>query len=222
MASAEYGFNHRGYGTHQAIIELVGVGATVLDVGCASGYLMENLRRTKNCHCVGIEPNPVAAGRASALGFDVITSTAIDALAARRKWGDQFEHIIFGDVLEHMTEPNSVLEQCRSLLSPNGTVIVSLPNIVSLRARMRIACGIWRYEEMGICDRTHLRFFTIRTGRELLAEAGYAIFDDRFVGPLTFLGGRRLQSVTRLRPQVLANGMVFAARPILSNTKRTT
>lgn len=222
MASAEYGFNHRGYGTHQAIIELVGVGATVLDVGCASGYLMENLRRTKNCHCVGIEPNPVAAGRASALGFDVITSTAIDALAAKRKSGDQFEHIIFGDVLEHMTEPNSVLEQCRSLLSPNGTVIVSLPNIVSLRARMRIACGIWRYEEMGICDRTHLRFFTIRTGRELLAEAGYAIFDDRFVGPLTFLGGRRLQSVTRLRPQVLANGMVFAARPILSNTKRTT
>jgi 2-polyprenyl-3-methyl-5-hydroxy-6-metoxy-1,4-benzoquinol methylase len=221
MASAEYAFNQRGYGTHQAMTELVEVGATVLDVGCASGYLMENLRRTKNCHCVGIEPNPVAAGRASALGFEVIPSTAIDALAAKQKSGDQFKHIIFGDVLEHMTEPQQVLERCRSLLAPNGTIIVSLPNIVSLRARVRIACGIWRYEEMGIFDRTHLRFFTIRTGRELLVEAGYAIIDERFVGPLTFLGGRRLESVTRLRPQVLANGAIFSARPILAE-KRTT
>jgi len=221
MATAEYAFNHRGYGAHQAIIELVEDGATVLDVGCASGYLMENLRRTKHCHCVGIEPNPVAAGRASALDFEVITSTAIDALAAKRKSGDQFNHIIFGDVLEHMTEPRQILDHCRSLLCSHGTIIVSLPNIVSLRARMRIACGIWRYEEMGIFDSTHLRFFTVRTGRELLAEAGYAVFDERFVGPLTFLGGRRLERVTRLRPQVLANGMIFAARPILSDVKPT-
>ena len=214
MASAEYAFNHRGYGTHQAIIELVEVGTTVLDVGCASGYLMENLRRTKNCHCVGIEPNPVAAGRASALGFDVITSTAIDALAAKRKSGDQFYHIIFGDVLEHMTEPQQVLERCRSLLAPNGTIIVSLPNIVSLRARVRIACGIWRYEEMGIFDRTHLRFYTIRTGQELLTQAGLAIVDQHFVGPLTYYGGRRLEGVTRLRPQLFANNMILAARQL--------
>lgn len=220
MASAEYTFNHRGYGTHQAIIELVETGTTVLDVGCASGYLMEHLQRTKNCHCVGIEPNPVAAGRASALGFEVITSTAIHALAAIWKSKDQFNHIIFGDVLEHMTEPGEILERCRSLLAPNGTIIVSLPNIASLRARVRTACGIWRYEEIGIFDRTHLRFFTIRTGRELLIEVGYAIVDERFVGPLTFLGGRRLESVTRLRPQVLANGMIFAARPVPSDPKR--
>ena len=120
-----------------------------------------------------------------------------------------------------MTEPGQILEYCRSLLCPNGTIIVSLPNIVSLRARMRIACGIWRYEEMGIFDATHLRFFTVRTGRELLEQAGYAIFDERFVGPLTFLGGRRLESITRLRPQILANVMIFAERPILSDVKPT-
>ena len=75
---------------------------------------------------------------------------------------------------------------------------------------------------MGIFDSTHLRFFTIRTGRELLVEASYAITDERFVGPLTFLGGRRLESITRLRPQVLANVMIFAARPVPSDAKRIT
>ena len=212
MASADYGFNHRGYGTHQAITEMVRVGTTVLDVGCASGYLMEHLRGTKGCHCLGIEPNPESASRAAALGFEVISESALDALSAIEQ-PRQFDHLLFGDVLEHMVEPLRVLESYRSLLAPDGTIIVSLPNIVSLRARFRIACGIWRYEEMGIFDRSHLRFFTIRTGQELLDKAGLSIVDKRFVGPLTFYGGRRFQGVTRLRPQVFANGMVFAARP---------
>lgn len=213
MTGANYAFNHRGYGTHQAILEMVKVGARVLDVGCASGYLMEHLRRTKNCQCVGIEPNLEAADRAAALGFEVIPDGAVGAVSAIEH-SSPFDHIIFGDVLEHMMEPLQALEQYRSLLVPDGTIIVSLPNIVSLRARVRTACGIWRYEEMGVFDRTHLRFFTIRTGRELLAHAGLSIVDQHFVGPLTFYGGRRLEGVTRVRPQLFANNMVFAARPV--------
>lgn len=208
MACADYDFNHRGYGTHQAIFEMVRADARVLDVGCASGYLMEHLRSVKNCHCVGIEPNHESAGRASAVGFEVILETALGALAALEC--KQFDHILFGDVLEHMVEPLQVLREYRSLLAPDGTIIVSIPNIASIRARVRVACGIWRYEEIGIFDRTHLRFFTIKTGRELLAQAGLSIVDEHFVGPLTFYGGRRLEGVTRLRPQLLANSMVFA------------
>ena len=210
---AGYGFNHRGYGSHQAILEMVRVGTRVLDVGCASGYLMEHLRDTKNCHCVGIEPNPEAADQAAALGFEVIPAGALDAVSLIVQ-SSQFDHIVFGDVLEHMVEPLQVLEQYRSLLSPDGTIIVSLPNIVSLRARVRITCGIWRYEEMGIFDRTHLRFYTIRTGQELLAQARLAIVDQHFVGPLTYYGGRRLEGVTRLRPQLFANNMILAARQL--------
>lgn len=212
MANTNYDFNYRGYGTHQAIMEMVQVGATVLDVGCASGYLMEHLRRTKNCHCVGIEPDPESAGRASALGFEVIPDSAMGACSAK-EYTLKFDHIVFGDVLEHMMEPIQVLQRYQALLASDGTIIVSIPNIASLRARLRIACGIWRYEDMGIFDRTHVRFFTIQTGRELLAQSGLSIIDQRFVGPLTFYGGRRFHGFTRMRPQILANGMIFSARP---------
>ncbi|MDA8391760.1 MAG: class I SAM-dependent methyltransferase [Actinomycetota bacterium] len=192
-------------------MEMVRFGTRVLDVGCASGYLMESLRRTKNCHCVGVERNPDAAGEASALGFDITVDSAMAALSAIGR-EREFDHIVFGDVLEHMVEPLEVLERYRTLLAPNGTIIVSLPNIVSLVARLRITGGIWRYQDFGIFDRTHVRFFTIRTGRELLEQAGLAIIAQRFVGPLTFYGGRRFQTMTRLRPQIFANQMIFGAR----------
>lgn len=211
MKGAEYNFNRRGYGTHQAISDMVTSGSRVLDVGCASGYLMEHLWRTKECECVGIEPNPEAAEKAAALGFEVIlepASSATNAVSLRK----QFDHIVFGDVLEHMVEPLQTLNIYKEFLRPDGTIIVSLPNVVSLRARARISRGIWQYEDMGIFDRTHLRFFTIKTGRELMSQAGLTICSERFIGPLTFYGGRSLQSITRLRPQLLANNMILGAR----------
>ena len=207
-----YHVNQRGYGAHQAIAEMVIANTTVLDVGCAAGYLMEHLARTKGCACVGIEPNPVAAAQASSLGFEVINASAEDALMTLDVMR-RFDCLIFGDVLEHLQEPLSVLAESLELLNPDGMVVVSLPNVASLHARLRVACGIWRYEEMGIFDRTHLRFFTLRTARQLLEEAGLYVRQERFVGPLTFYGGRRLERATRLRPQVLANQMVFGARP---------
>jgi len=210
-AAPSYRFNERGFGTHQAIAELVAPNTVVLDVGCASGYLMEHLRREKGCRCIGIEPDPDAAARASSRGFEVIGASAADALGILGP-DRQFDHIIFGDVLEHMSEPLGILTQFSSRLSMDGLVVVSLPNVVSLHARLRLAFGIWRYEDMGIFDRTHLRFFTIKTGRELLSDAGLCVVSERFVGPLTFYGGRRLAFLTGLRPQLLANGMVFGAR----------
>lgn len=214
MEDVSYGFNQRGYGTHQAISDMVTSFSRVLDVGCASGYLMEHLRRTKKCECVGIEPNPVAAGRAAALGFEVIPEGASSAVNSERltRLKKQFDYVVFGDVLEHMINPLEVLRTYKSLLCSEGTIIVSLPNIVSLRARVRIACGIWQYDDMGIFDRTHIRFFTIKTGRDLIAEAGLTSVQERFVGPLTWYGGRSLQIITKLRPQLLANNMILAAR----------
>lgn len=213
MTGAKYAFNTHGYGTHQAISELVSLDSTVLDVGCASGYLMEYLRRTKNCHCIGVEPDEYMASCASAQDFEVISSTAASAYLTIKP-NCRFDHILFGDVLEHLADPLPILESYRSLLDLNGTIIVSLPNVVSLRARIRLVRGIWRYENTGIFDRTHLRFFTVETGKELLADAGLSIINQRFVGPLTFYGGSWFERTTRMRPQILANGMIFAARPM--------
>jgi len=213
-SSQEYRFNNRGYGSHQAIAELIGQESFVLDVGCASGYLMQFLRETKRCRCVGIEIDPVAAAKGRAADFDVIGADFRHGLQVARSLMP-FDYVIFGDVLEHLPDPHVALQHTLDMLSPHGHIVVSLPNVVSLVARIRLLRGIWRYEDMGIFDRTHLRFFSVESGRELLTENGYRIEQELFVGPFTWLGGRRFQNITALRPGILANQMVFRATPTM-------
>jgi methionine biosynthesis protein MetW len=205
-----YQFNARGYTVHQVIVEMVRPQTRVLDIGCASGYVMAMLRDKRGCHCTGIEIDYEAAKAAEREGFRVIVEPAARAVKRVPQLGP-FDYVIFADVLEHLADPDVVLRDSARLLSGDGRVIVSLPNIVSLRARLRILRGKWEYEDFGIFDRSHLRFYSIEGGRRLLATTGFKILEQAYVGPLTFYGGRRLAPVTRALPGLLANQMVFEA-----------
>jgi methionine biosynthesis protein MetW len=191
--------------------EWVRPGSKVLDLGCASGYLMDHLRRTKACEVVGIEPDPEAVAQARSHGHLVIAEPAeAGGIAAVARYGP-FDHIVLADVLEHTADPETLLQRSIPLLGPDGTAIVSLPNVVSLMARLRLMLGIWRYQDNGIFDRTHLRFFTFRSARELLLSSDLEVRRQAFVGPLTFHLGRPARHLTRIRPQLLANQMIFEA-----------
>lgn len=205
-----YTLRTRGYGSHQAISDFVKQSSKVLDIGCAAGYLMAHLRSMKNCLCVGIEQDHEAAVIGRSLGLNIMENDAISGVASLGS-AHQFDHIVFGDFLEHLAEPKTILDAVGPLLNPKGSIIVSLPNIVSLRARITIALGVWRYKESGIFDKTHLRFYSVKTGRELLFNSGYKIDKEIFVGPLTFFAGRRMEFLTALRPNLLANQMIFLA-----------
>jgi len=99
------------------------------------------------------------------------------------------------------------------LLATGGSVIVSLPNVLTASARLRLLAGIWRYEDVGIFDRTHLRFFSVATARELVHDAGLRIVDELDVGPLTHRLGQRAVALTKLRPGILATQIVIRAEP---------
>ena len=210
MTISSYHANGRGYGSHQAIVELVTPNSDVLDVGCASGFLMSQLEESKECRCVGIEPDLYSAEVARSNGFTVLGQDAVSAFETLES-SEKFDQIIFGDVLEHMIDPLTVLSKSLDLLRPSGAVIVSLPNIVGPRGRVPTTLGIWRYHESGVFDRTHLRFFSVPTGRELMINAGFRIEQEIFVGPLTTLGGRPFRRLTSFRPNLLANQMIFLA-----------
>ena len=85
-----------------------------------------------------------------------------------------FDVIIFADVLEHLAWPVGILRQYLALLKPHGTVIVSLPNVGLWSVRLQHLAGRFDYEETGVLDRTHLRFFTRRSALRMLDAAGLA------------------------------------------------
>ncbi|MGQ9889669.1 MAG: methyltransferase domain-containing protein [Aggregatilineales bacterium] len=91
--------------------------------------------------------------------------------------GAPYDLLLAAAVLEHLRQPERVLCEARPLLRPNARVIVivSLPNIAHWRSRLRLLLGRFEYQDYGIMDRTHSRFYTLSTGRALLESNGYRV-----------------------------------------------
>lgn len=158
------------------LIEVIPAGEhRVLEVGCAEGATGADLKKN-GCasEVVGIEMSPEAASVALKR-LDHVVCGDLEKLTLQEPCftEDSFDYIICGDVLEHLNDPWQQLERLSKLLKPGGKIIVSLPNIryyeVSLPLVFR---GDWTYQESGILDSTHLRFFTQKTSVQMLLKAG--------------------------------------------------
>jgi SAM-dependent methyltransferase len=169
-------------------------GLSMLEVGCSSGYLGASL--VARGHTVyGVEPDPVAAEAAKRVLSGVWVGGLEDFLDAQPD--ARFDVLIFGDVLEHMVDPAAALRRALGHLSPGGSVVVSLPNVAHGSVRAMLLEGRFDYEDRGILDRTHLRFFTRAGIAQLMADVGLSIGTLYQVGqPIDVVGreyGMRLQ-----------------------------
>lgn len=84
----------------------------------------------------------------------------------------EFDVIVYGDIFEHLKDPMMVFRHCNRHLKPGGAIIVSVPNFAHAWVRLNVLMGRLEYAERGILDRTHLRFFTLKSFREFLSKAG--------------------------------------------------
>lgn len=90
--------------------------------------------------------------------------------------GDHFDAVLCADVLEHLVDPWRVVERLAHHLKRGGLFLASLPNIRNHRALAPIVLkGNFRYENAGLLDRSHLRFFCRENARELFLGAGLEI-----------------------------------------------
>jgi 2-polyprenyl-3-methyl-5-hydroxy-6-metoxy-1,4-benzoquinol methylase len=145
----------------------------VLDVGCAEGVLGRHLLERGVAEVVGIEQVPEVAIRAGqrltrVLCGDVSTVELPAGIGT-------FDCIVFADVLEHLVNPTEVLRRFLPLLAPGGTIVASIPNIRHHAILHMLAEGHWSYQDAGIMDRTHLRFFTLKEIQALFAAEGLEI-----------------------------------------------
>src|SRR4029077_8783598 len=124
----------------------------------------------------GIESSAEAVAVARGRVSDVVHADLQQIEEVKRSLGERrFDVIIFADVLEHLAWPIGVLRGYLDLLKDGGNVIVSLPNVGLWSVRVNLLLGRFHYEETGVLDRTHLRFFTRRSARELIEKAGLEI-----------------------------------------------
>src|SRR5438552_5718626 len=156
------------------LILLAGRDKRILEVGPATGYVTRVLQQ-RGCRVTGIEKDPIAAQVASSFSDrmivgDIETLDFADALG-----GEQFDVVMFGDVLEHLVNPQDVLVKTARVLRTKGYLVASVPNIAHGSIRLALLGGEFRSTGLGLLDRTHLRFFTRESLERMFREAGYAI-----------------------------------------------
>lgn len=148
----------------------------LLDIGCASGQLGHAVKvEHPTCRTVGIEPD-AASARLAAQNLDQVLCGKFEDLKldAEGIALGSVDTVVAADVLEHMYDPWHVMTGLKPYLSNDAQIILSIPNTRNLGLMTALLDdGRWTYEEVGLLDITHIRFFTLREVDVLLTQTGY-------------------------------------------------
>ena len=217
-----YAFKPSPYSSHGRILQMVQgrPPLRILDVGCGPGWLAAAL--TEAGHTV------VGVDIAEADGVRDRMSRFVQADLSQGipdEAGDDFDLAIGADVIEHLADPAELLRDMAARVHAHGSVIASVPNISHWYPRFRIAAGRFDYDQRGVLDATHLRFFTRRRFLRVAEEAGLERVAHRHTGlPLDALGlgdhalvagtvGRADRLLVKWWPTMFAYQFVYEFRP---------
>ncbi|GMT46031.1 MAG: SAM-dependent methyltransferase [bacterium] len=147
----------------------------ILDVGCATGKLGEEIIQIKNPGSyVGIEVVGTVAEEAKKRLTYVYVGQAEEWMPKLKS--KSFDWVILADSLEHTVDPWTILEEVNRLLKKEGHILISLPNVRNLGVITELLVnGTWNYRDFGIMDRGHLRFFTKKTILKMLDNYGFIV-----------------------------------------------
>jgi trans-aconitate methyltransferase len=169
----------------------------VVDVGCGAGALGHALKQSRpGLEVRGIEPVQTQADLARQV-LDAAHCGTAEA-GPPQEWPSA-DCVIFADVLEHLVDPWQTLKSWRARLRAGATLVVSLPNVSNSGVVGGMLRGRWDYQDWGVLDRTHLRFFTRATGVELIESAGFRVQTVRRIFDMPVRGfGAPLRGIAAL------------------------
>lgn len=190
------------YGAHRLVVDLVGKGKRVLDIGSGEGALAAHLAAVGN-EVIAVERDARLASAATKRGVHVVNRDIehddLEDLGL-------FDVIVCADVLEHLVEPELALFKIKRRLAPGGSLVCSIPNVAFYPVRFKLLLGRFRYIDGGIMDRTHLHFYTRATAKEFIEGAGFKVTREEIslflplgFRPLTIFVNRLLEG-KRLGP----------------------
>ena len=145
-------------------------GGKLLDLGAAGGELGGAIRDHFS-KTVGFEFQLDCAADLKPR-FDNVVITDLETL---KRLPRNVDAIVLADVIEHLRDASALLRLAGDSLARDGYLFVSVPNIANITVRLGLLFGVFEYRDRGILDNTHLRFYTKRTIRLELENAGFAI-----------------------------------------------
>lgn len=186
------------------VLSLIPNDATyILDVGCGSGSNSSLIKEKIDCIIDGITLSGTEAKEASRFMRQVFVHNLENGLPESLKTEKLYDVVICSHVLEHICYPNSLLNDIKNVLNDKGILIVALPNIMHYKSRFELLKGNFNYLESGVWDYTHFRWYTFKTGHDLLTNSGFVVVKSYVSGDLPLLTITRILTVS-IRQKIFA------------------
>lgn len=167
-----------GKSSHAQLLKMILPNSTVLECGPAHGVMTKYMKEVLHCKVSIVEVDQESYADALQYAVGGVCANIEDDV-----WMDQFEcghfdYILYADVLEHLRDPQAVLVKMKKFLKPDGSVLLSVPNIAHGDIIMNLLCDQFNYTPLGLLDNTHIHFFTYKSLRKMIADAGYFLSDE--------------------------------------------
>jgi len=147
---------------------------TMLDIGCGEGFFAKAAADKQRLEAWGIDFDQQSIDVASGLLHKALCGDINQLLSEVPD--NHFDCIVFNDVLEHLMDPYTLLEDIKNKLTPNGVVIASIPNLRYFRVLGELLFKKdFKYAKKGVMDETHMRFFTQKSVNRMFVDAGYQV-----------------------------------------------
>lgn len=155
----------------------------ICEFGCGAGGLARAIRaRLGSVHYAGVEMVAEQLELAGAAldvslvrNLDQLHDWASDTELMQALPPESFDHVIFGDVLEHLYDPERTLARAVGLLAPGGAALVCIPNVQHWSVFVQLVSGSWPRADSGLFDRTHIRWFALQDMVTLLTGVGLVV-----------------------------------------------
>ena len=203
------------------IVEKIPFRSVVLDIGCGTGMMGRFLSENRECVVDGVdidaEAVAIAKPKYRKVGvFNLEHDTLLGAFSA-----EAYDCIVMADVIEHLVHPEQLFEDVKKLLKPNGQFLFSIPNITHISAGLELVLGKFGYQNSGLLDSTHVRFYSRDSFIKKLESSGIYVDEldtvkrdvdeTEFSGHLSF-PKHWIRDLTQDREDALTYQWIMSAR----------
>lgn len=183
----------------------------ILEIGCGAGHTGWALKQgQKAMEVIGIELSEEAAFMAKRRIDLVLTGNVEEMILPFEK--EQFDFIILGDVIEHLVDPWRIIHVLMEVLKPSGRIIATIPNVRNWKVVIPLVCkGQWHYQDWGLLDKGHIRFFTKESMRALFEKSGLQLIEIVPLLPIKSKSGKLNRVTFGLCEELLAPHYLISA-----------
>ena len=175
----DFGYKLEPGSTNEWAYNHISENSLVLELGSAVGNLTKHLKENKNCLVDIVEIDEESGTIAAEFARKALIGE-VDGNLNTETWylklkEERYDYVVILDVLEHLDNPQRVLELLKNLLKDSGKIVTSIPNISNNAILVNLFNDKFEYTSLGLLDRTHRFFFTYQTILTMTRELNYNI-----------------------------------------------